>query len=258
MIGGGPSASSDLVWGDLVRRVGAVMNRRLFSVVVTGLLTLCGCAAGPQGSLSSTLDPDSAARNFVAVVNAVAPVAVAECRSRNANPGYNCDFQIVVDDRRGMQANAFQTRDEADRPVIVFTLALINDVQNRDELAFVLSHEASHHILAHLDRQDVNAKLGAQVFGELATITGSTEPDAIRAAQELGAAVGARSYSKDFELEADALGAVITAEAGYNPLLGAEFFFRIPDSGNRFLSTHPATADRVAKVREIAAGLGFY
>ncbi len=233
------------------------MNLRVLIVGLTGLLALGGCAVGPPDGVSATLDPDSAARNFVAIVNAVEPVAEAECRARNANRTYNCDFQIAVDDRPRMPANAFQTRDDADRPIIVFTLALINDVQNADEMAFVMAHEASHHILGHLDRQDQNARQGAEVFAELAAITGSTDPDAIRAAEELGAAVGARSYSKEFELEADALGTVIAANAGFNPLLGAEFFFRIPDPGNRFLSTHPPTAERVELVRQVAATLGF-
>jgi len=65
------------------------------------------------------------------------------------------------------------------------------------------------------------------------------------------------TYSKDFELEADALGTVITAQAGFDPLLGADFFFRIPDPGNSFLGTHPANADRVAIVRRTAARFGF-
>lgn len=202
-------------------------------------------------------DPDAArtrAREFVAVVNAVEPVAEAACRSEGIVS--NCDFQILIDDRRGMPPNAFQTRDAAGRPMIVFTVALIQDVRNSDELAFVMAHEAAHHIAGHLDRQHANAERGAQVFGELASITGTATPESIRAAQELGAAVGQRSYSKDFELEADALGTVIAARAGFDPLRGSEFFFRIPDPGNVFLSTHPRTADRVAIVQEVAATLG--
>ena len=71
----------------------------------------------------------------------------------------------------------------------------------------------------------------------------------------MGAVVGVRTYSKDFELEADRLGTIITARAGYDPVLGSAFFNRIPDPGDRFLGTHPANADRVRIVRETAAGL---
>jgi len=74
-------------------------------------------------------------------------------------------------------------------------------------------------------------------------------------AQEIGAAVGARTYSKDFELEADRLGTIIAARAGYNPVRGAEFFNRVPDPGDQFLGTHPPNAERVRIVQQTAARL---
>ena len=204
--------------------------------------------------IGAAIDQRNLARSFVAVVSAVEPVAEAQCRARN--PRTNCDFRIVVDDRPGQPPNAFQTLDETGRPILAFTLGLIGDMQNPDELAFVLSHEAAHHILGHLARQRQNASLGAQVFGSLAGTISGGNPDQVRAAQEIGASVGARSYSKDFELEADALGTEIAAAAGFDPVLGAQFFTRIPDPGNRFLGTHPPNADRIAIVRRTAARLG--
>jgi predicted Zn-dependent protease len=192
------------------------------------------------------------ARSFVRVVQSVEPVAERECRQRTQN--VNCDFNIVVDDRPGMPANAFQTLDRQGRPIIAFTLALIEDARNEDELAFVLGHEAAHHIAGHIGRQQQNAVAGAVIFAGLATLGGGGA-DAVRSAQRLGAQVGARSYSKEFELEADALGTVITSRAGYNPLRGAEFFIRIPDPGDRFLGTHPPNADRIGVVRRTVAGL---
>lgn len=191
------------------------------------------------------------ARAFIQVVNRLEPIAERECRNRST--GLNCDFLIVVDDRPGQPANAFQTVDDTGRPIIAFTLALIADARNSDEIAFVMAHEAAHHIENHLAQQRRNASVGAAVFGQLAGVTGGGN-EAIRTAQELGAAVGARSYSKDFELEADRLGTIIAARAGYNPVRGADFFFRVPDPGDQFLGTHPANADRVRMVRETAAG----
>ena len=61
--------------------------------------------------------------------------------------------------------------------------------------------------------------------------------------------------SKEFELEADALGTIITSRAGYQPVVGAQFFNRIPDPGNRFLGTHPPNSQRIATVERTAAGL---
>lgn len=197
-------------------------------------------------------DQRAMARAFIEVVNRLEPIAERECRSRSRS--LNCDFLIVVDDRPGQPANAFQTVDEQGRPIVAFTLALISDAQNTDELAFVMAHEAAHHIENHLDKQRRNATVGAVVFGRLAGVTGGGN-EAIRSAQEMGAAVGARSYSKDFELEADRLGTIIAFLAGFDPVRGADFFFRVPDPGDRFLGTHPGHAERVQIVRDTVFGL---
>ncbi len=198
------------------------------------------------------LSAKAAARQFVQVVQTVEPVAERECRARAS--GTNCDFKIVVDDRPNQPPNAFQTIDASGRPILAFTLALIAEVRNADELAFVMGHEAAHHIAGHLSRQRQNATAGAVIFAGVAVMTGA-DANAIQSAQELGAAVGARSYSKEFELEADALGTVITKRAGYNPVRGAEFFTRIPDPGNKFLGTHPPNAARIETVRRVASQL---
>lgn len=192
------------------------------------------------------LDARAMARNFVTVVADVEPVAERECRRRA--PVLNCDFQIAIDDTPGAAPNAFQTVDAQGRPVIAFTLSLIADARNRDELAFIMGHEAAHHVAGHLTRQRVNANAGAVALGGLIGLAGGSD-GLVRTAQQIGAAVGARGYSKEFELEADALGTVIAARAGYNPMRGAEYFTRIPDPGDRFLGTHPPNADRIETVR---------
>ncbi len=193
-----------------------------------------------------------AARQFVTVVETVEPVAEQECR--RLAPGANCDFQIVVDDRPGQPPNAFQTVDRTGRPILAFNLALIASVDNADELAFVMGHEAAHHVLGHLGRTQQNAAVGAVILSGLAAL-GGADAAAVQSAEQIGATLGARSYSKDFELEADQLGTVITARAGYDPVRGALFFNKIPDPGNRFLGSHPPNAARMELVRRTAAGL---
>ncbi|WP_101067779.1 M48 family metallopeptidase [Roseovarius salinarum] len=225
------------------------------------LVVVAGCAAapvaGPDSAPESGVAPmsraeaDAAAARFIEVVETVEPVAEDVCRARTR--GLNCDFAIVVDDRPGQSSNAFQTLTRGGRPVIVFTLAMIADARNRHEMAFVMSHETAHHIAGHIPRQQRNAAAGAIALGNIATLSGAG-PDVIRDAQQLGAVVGARQYSKAFELEADALGTLIAKRAGYDPLRGAEFFTRIPDPGDRFLGTHPPNARRMETVRRVAAG----
>lgn len=190
--------------------------------------------------------PNESARAFSAVIRRMEPAVERECVQRRTQP-INCDFQFVVDDRPGQEPNAFQTIDSAGRPIIGFTLSLIAEARNADELAFVVGHEASHHILGHINRKSSAATVGAVILGGLASAYGGND-SAIQSAQELGAQFGARYYSKDWELEADYLGAIITLNAGLDPENGAQFFARIPDPGDRILGTHPARAARMAQV----------
>lgn len=208
--------------------------------------------AAQTASFEPSMSPDKAARQFVAVVKTVEPVAEAECRKRA--PDLNCDFNIVVDDRPNQAPNAFQTLDKQGRPILAFNIPLIATVRNADELAFVMGHESAHHIARHLARQQRNATAGALVLAGITAIAGGGEA-AVQTAQELGASVGARTYSKDFELEADELGTIITHKAGYNPVRGAAFFTRIADPGNQFLGTHPPNGARIETVRRTAATL---
>lgn len=205
--------------------------------------TTSAAQAGP------TLSRSQAAANFRAVVARLEPVAEQQCRSRASD--LNCDFKIVVDNNPRLPPNAFQTLDRSGRPIIGFTLSLIQDARNQDEIAFVMGHEAAHHISRHLQKQRETAVGGAILGGLVAAQLGLD----VGAAQRLGGTVGARAYSKANELEADALGTVIAKRAGFNPVRGAEFFNRIPDPGDRFLGTHPPNAERIQTVRRVNAQL---
>lgn len=237
-------------------------HRHMRFLPLLTLAALAGCAVAPAPAQLPeavvaapqvvTVERESI-ENVVAVVTAVEPIAEAMCREQA--PTLNCDFRIAVDETPSAPANAFQTQDEDGRPVIAFTLALIAEAQNRDELAFIMSHEAAHHILGHIVRQNQNALAGAQILGGLASVLSGGSEEQIRRGVRIGAELGARTYSKDFELEADAMGAVIAARAGFDPLRGAEFFFRIPDPGNKFLGSHPANADRLATVQRVVRQL---
>jgi len=242
------------------------MPRRIASLAA--LLTLLGGCSGlvltpqplpgpvPLAQIGAgPVNGATAARNFVDVVSRMEPVVERECWLRS--PQLNCDFLIVVDDRPGEPANAFQTQDRSGRPIIAFTLPLIAEAQNQDELAFIMGHEAGHHILGHLERTQESAMTGALILGTLASLGGGSD-GAITQAQQIGATVGARRYSQEFELEADQLGTEIAYDAGFDPARGALFFDRLPDPGDSFLGTHPPNADRAATVRDTLARLRGY
>lgn len=193
-----------------------------------------------------TAQAQQAARNFITAVAAVEPLAEAYCRQRNRTA--RCDFQIAVDERTDQAPNAFQFLDDQGRPVLAFTLALIADARNVNEIAFVVGHEAAHHILNHIPQAQQSARTEALLGGILAAAGGGGRAE-VEKARQIGAEVGARRFSKGFELEADALGAEITEAAGFDALNGAQFFTRIPDPGDAFLGSHPPNAARLATVQ---------
>lgn len=233
---------------------------------IAAIVALAGCVepsappSSPQPLPAVTAqapdrDPAEAARSFLQVVDQMEPVIEGECRKRLPEKG--CDFTIAVDDRPGLPPNAYQTLDRSGNPVIAFTPALIYMARNADELAFVLGHEAAHHIRAHIPRQRENALTGALALGAIAAMNGAGS-EGVEAARNLGAGLGARAYSKDYELEADGLGTYLAWVAGYDPAVGAQFFARIPDPGDAFLGTHPPNAARLAEVRATLVRLRGY
>lgn len=207
----------------------------------------------PSAPATPPLSPAVAQANFSAVLARMEPVIEGECRARTR--GVNCDYRISVLNRPGEPPNAYQSLDGSGRPIIAFNNALIAEARNQDELAFVMGHEAAHHIAGHIPKQQQTALAGGLAGGLLAAAIGA-DPSTIDLAQNIGAGFGARVYSKDHELEADGLGTVLACGAGYNPVRGAAFFTRIPDPGDKFLGSHPSNGRRAATVQSVAAQIG--
>lgn len=239
---------------------------RALSVLVM-LAALAGCTVsqprqqsqpGPQNPSAQGVAPkravatDAATRQFVAVARRIEPVAVSTCQARQ--PRGSCNFVILIDERAGQPVNAFQTVDRSGRPILVFTRSIVEEFRNADEMAFVLGHEAAHHIENHLYERAQTAGALSAVLEAAAAASGV--PSAGRAsAGQLGELVGSRVFSKQFELEADALGTVIAKRAGFDPVRGSQFFTRLPDPGDQFLGSHPPNSDRVRVVQQVAAQL---
>lgn len=215
------------------------------------ILALAGCTVTPVSTPPTfdettprqpALSPDA----FLSVASRIEPVAEALCRSET--PDQDCDFAILVDRDPRNGANAFQTVTRDGRPIVILTLGLVAILENEDELAFVLGHEAGHHIGRHLPMQRGAAEEGARIFGELAA-EGGADAGTIARASQIGAFVGARRYSQEAELEADILGTAIALSAGYDPVAGALLFQRLPEPTTQFLATHPPNALRMQTVR---------
>ena len=166
------------------------------------------------------------AADFARVAARVEPAAERFCREENpgAPPAW-CDFRIRLDTDPRMPPNAYQSEGEDGRPNVTVGVTLLAEMRSDDEIAFVLSHEMSHHIAGHIPKQQQQQMLGALIFGGLVAAAGNpyggpASDQAISQAMDVGAYLGARSYSQTYELEADTLGAFIAARAGYDPERG--------------------------------------
>lgn len=127
---------------------------------------------------------------------------------------------------------------------------LIALTADEDELAGVLGHEIAHVHAHHLSRQEEKSQFWnyAQLLGMLASIV---QP-AVGAAA-MGASASAKlKYKREFEQEADYLGARYLADAGYAPRAMLDFFHKLwsqerSTSGQAppYLQTHPLTEERL-------------
>jgi predicted Zn-dependent protease len=146
---------------------------------------------------------------------------------------------------------------------IVVYRGLLEHLKTEDEIAAVIGHEIGHHLAEHIEEKQDNALIGAIlagiVTGGLMAITGyqspSYDPSAgqrlVNDSMQVGAVVGAISYSKEQEREADLLGAYLIARAGYDLQIAGNVYKVMAqmNSGHThsgWFDSHPAGPERIA------------
>jgi predicted Zn-dependent protease len=181
----------------------------------------------------------------------VTPVRrIGERLARAADrPDYKWEFAVIDDPK---QINAFAL---PGGKVAVYT-GILPVAQDSDGLAVVMGHEIAHVIARHgAERisQGLATQLGAEVLG--AAAGGGPQANVLLAAYGLGAQLGVLlPYSRTQESEADHIGLILMAKAGYDPRTAPEFWQRMSHaaSGGRspeFLSTHPNPETREQQIR---------
>jgi hypothetical protein len=130
------------------------------------------------------------------------------------------------------------------------------------EVAGVMAHELSHVILRHGTVQASKGQkfqLGALAGQVLGSIIGGRTGDVIAQGSQIGLGTYFLKYSREYEREADLLGAQIMARAGYNPREMANMFQTIARRGGgggpEWLSDHPNPANRYDAINREAAML---
>ena len=140
--------------------------------------------------------------------------------------------------------------------------AIILEADNLSELAGVMAHEVGHVALRHIAhnyyRQRSTGMLYQLGSAVLAIFVGGLAAQAGQLAGGLGAMAYLNTFSRDAERESDQFGVDVLPRAGIHPIGLATFFetLKKESSGGRppaFLSSHPATDERIANTRAAIA-----
>ncbi|MGV8963771.1 MAG: M48 family metallopeptidase [Candidatus Saccharimonadaceae bacterium] len=162
---------------------------------------------------------------------------------------FNWEFNLV----KSKDVNAFCM---PGGKIVVYE-GLLPITQNETGLAIVLGHEIAHAVAKHANER-ISQQMALQYGGAVAGgLLGNSA-----AAQQIGGLVfGVGSqlgimlpYSRKHEYEADELGLIFMAMAGYDPRAAEDFWIRMSqaggNSGPEIMSTHPNDQNRIAKIRK--------
>lgn len=165
---------------------------------------------------------------------------------------YSWEFNLIQDDKT---VNAWCM---PGGKVAVYT-GLLPVAQNEAGLAVVMGHEIAHAVAKH-GNERVSQQLLQQMGGMALSVALSTSPAATSnlflMAYGVGTNVGVMlPYSRTHESEADRIGLILMAKAGYDPREAIPFWTRMAKSGGgrppELLSTHPAPETRIRQIESL-------
>ena len=165
---------------------------------------------------------------------------------------YNWEFNLVQD----QQVNAFCM---PGGKIVVYE-GLLPVTQTETALAIVLGHEIAHAVAYHSSEQYQN-EIKKQTIGQLggavlsAAGMGANTANTISQLYGLGSQMATLKYSRGHETEADHIGLIFAAMAGYDPNEALTFWQRMAQSNSgstpTWLSTHPSDAQRIANLKKV-------
>lgn len=162
---------------------------------------------------------------------------------------YQWEFRVIADDK---QANAFAL---PGGKVAVYT-GILPITRDEAGLAAVLAHEIGH-VLARHGGERLSQQMGVQTATQVLAGMASSNPATVQlvsAALGAGASVGVLlPWSRQQESEADHLGLILMAKAGYDPRAALELWKRMAEAAkgqrpSEWLSTHPSEATRIQQI----------
>ena len=138
---------------------------------------------------------------------------------------------------------------------VAFYTGILPYTQDEAGMAVVMGHEIAHAVVGHSAERVSHALLQQGGGMLLSSMTRGEENHAvIQQLYGIGSQVGViLPYSRSHELEADQLGLIFMALAGYDPSVSIDFWKRMAANDGakppEFLSTHPADETRIKQIR---------
>lgn len=216
-------------------------NRRQLSLVSAGEEDALGAQAYEEAKKSSKISTDAAATEMIKRVGKRI-AAVAE------KPDYKWEF-ILIDDPKTPNAWCLPGGR------VAFYTGILPLTQDEDGIAVVMSHEVSHALARHgAERMSEQMALG--VVSGVAVQGGLIKSEAGLNAVNMVYGVGVGlPHGRKQEAEADRIGLILMAKAGYDPRKAIPFWERMAKAGGgnkppEFLSTHPSDETRIKKIQE--------
>ena len=141
---------------------------------------------------------------------------------------------------------------------IVVYEGLLPVTQDEASLAIVLGHEIAHAVAKHSAeqlstqmRQQQSLQIGTAIAGALGM--GQNTQSIVQTVAALNFNFGNLKYSRNHESEADHMGLIFAAMAGYDPQVATTFWQRMAASSTNqtaeFLSDHPSDATRIKQIQ---------
>lgn len=165
--------------------------------------------------------------------------------------GFQWEFNLVV----GKEVNAWCMPGGK----VVFYEGIIPVCGNDAGIAVVMGHEIAHAIASHGNErmsQQMLIEAGNAVAAAALQNKSETTQALLGTALGLGANYGLiLPFSRKHESEADHLGLIFMAIAGYNPNEAVAFWTRMAQASQgknvpEFMSTHPSDTRRIAQIKE--------
>ena len=165
-------------------------------------------------------------------------------------PAFRYEFDVV----NARDINAFAL---PGGPMYV-NRGMIEAAKNEGEMAGVMAHEIAHVALRHATAQATKQSSWKNQLGMIGLILGGAVAGGETGAQlgMLGAQAWMTKYSREYETQADVIGARIMADAGYDPRDLANMFRTISQEGGgrgpEWLSSHPDPGNRFQNINREA------